>query len=244
MSNLCFVKTLKGEVNNDYLPFFNAVRIFVDTAKSALVAQGDRAFRIKAQDPNLVTIKNIGGMFCDSSGANQVSEKLLDGTEQNVWYTAATRMIVIFNASQIRVLNIYASSATLGVTSIPPEDLANITTAISMQVGGVNQKGEPADFAWCTGLLSLYINTAKISGDIAGLKTLTSLVTLNLSNTVELVGDFASLAPYRAAGTMSVTLPGNINANKLTCNGVNLATIWTGNSGTLTFDGNGNVSAS
>ncbi len=243
MSNLCFVKTLKGEVINDNLPFYDAVRLVIDVARSALVAQDDRAFRIKANNPNLVRLKNFGGFFCDSSGANQSEEILLDGAEQNVFYTAATTMIVIFGAKDVRVLNTYASAATLGVTSIPPEDIGNLTTANQIICGGSNQKGEPKDFASCVGLSTLWLNTSKVSGDISGFKTLTSLSSLVLTNSLDLVGDFASLAPYRSAGTMSVALPGNINVNKLTCNGVNLANVWTGNSGTLTFDGNGNVSA-
>ena len=83
-----------------------------------------------------------------------------------------------------------------------------------MDLSNAQVSGDIANLKTLTALTSMNLSNAQVSGDIANLKTLTALTSMNLSNT-QISGDIANLKTLTALTSMnlsSTNISGNISA--------------------------------
>lgn len=232
----CLVTKLKGTVDNNNLPIFDAVRIHINSTAASSAPQNQRKFSCTAYNLTTFTLENIGGSFVDSEGQIIGDGKTLTigTTLTDVYYSANTTMILVKGKQNIYTLSVASGNCAY----IDFEDIRYALNLQSFAVCGAGQTGELSDLSSLK-LSSLTINGSPITGNISSLAKMTTLRYVNfLSNSIIIEGDFASWAPYRSASTVNVTT-GSIS--KLKCNGENMVNTLHKTTFTITFDGQGGV---
>ena len=235
----CLVTKLKGTVDNNNLPIFDAVRIHINSTAASSAAQSDRGFSCNAYPMTTLTLENIGGSFVNSEGQIIGDGKTLTinntPTPTNFYYSANTTMILVKGKQNIYTLSVPDGNCTY----IDFEDIGYASKLQSFAVCGAGQTGDLSDLSLLK-LTSLTINGSPITGNISSLAKMTTLNYVNfLSNSIIIEGDFASWAPYyTSAKTVNVTTG---SVSKLKCNGENMVNTLHKTTFTVTFDGQGGV---
>lgn len=233
----CLVTKLKGTVDNNNLPIFDAVRIHINSTAASSAPQNERRFSCTAYNLTTLTLENIGGSFVNSEGQIIGDGKTLTvgTTLTSVYYSANTTMILVKGKQNIYTLSVPEGNCAY----IDFEDIRYAVKLSSFAVCGEGQTGDLSDLSLLK-LGSLTINGSPITGNISSLAKMTTLKYVNfLSNSIIIEGDFASWAPYyTSAKTVNVTTG---SVSKLKCNGENMVNTLHKTTFTVTFDGQGGV---
>ena len=233
MAKDCLQTKLKSIVNNNELPFLGYLTLFPDAA-AATYSDFNKLITGSLNSP--VKLINIGGHFTVNN-QDVGDEYTIDAVNfPDVFFSEDTEKILIEKYAP-SLLNTWARLHY----DINELKYMQQITSISIMSGEMNF--DIAKIAVLENLEHAEFNGNNLYyGDVSAFSHNTKLTGLSLlgNSCKNLTGDFNTWAANFPEKTVQLKIT-NSSDNKLTCNGVNLRTISTGNNFTLSFDGQGNV---
>lgn len=242
----CLVTQLKEVVNNDNLPIFDTVKVFINPEVASTAAVASRRIVVLASEANKVKLINVGGNFVDNNDQSIGNEYIVTEVgpqygNTKVFYSNDTRYVLIKGKNYLK--NIGLVWDKINIAHLDLEDIRYCLNLEFLSLSGALQEGNLSSLNLLS-LRTLVLNTTNVEGNISDLKSHVNLSTFLAVNVdpynPKIIGDFNSIASTHVQGSIRVTT----DTNHITCNGVSPVAQLANQNFNIIFDGQGGVSYS
>ena len=196
----CLITKLNGSVSNDKLLKLGEMRFYFKKEDKYSNVLNHGIFLTFTEN---TTISVVGGNFVDKTNSSNLGTTLNFEANINKEVFVSNENCYI-SVNKYLLLNVYAiNGETKSVCYFSIDDL-KYSSKVNTIYSNSQVTGDIANLKNLTALTSINLTNSQVTGDIANLKNLTALTSINLTNS-QVTGDIANLKNLTALTSINLT---------------------------------------